>query len=74
MEKAVSGGDFLLGNEFSMADAIFGGTLRFMLMFKTIEPRPAFTAYAERLAARPALQRAEAKNAAVREERGLNRT
>ena len=51
----------------------FGGTLRFMLMFKMIEPRPAFTAYAERLGARPALQRAEAKNAAVREERGLNR-
>jgi len=74
MEKAVSGGAFLLGSEFSMADAIFGGTIRFMLMFKMIEPRPAFTAYAERLGARPALQRAEAKNAAVREERGLNRS
>jgi glutathione S-transferase len=73
MESALSGGPFILGDNFSMADMIFGGTLRFMLTFKMLEPRPAFTAYAERLAARPALQRAEARNAAIREERGLNR-
>lgn len=73
IESALTGRDYLLGKEFSMADAIFGGTLRFMLMFKMIEPRPVFTAYAERLGGRPALQRAEAKNAAVRDERGLNR-
>ena len=40
-----------------------GGTLRFMLAFKMIEPRPSFVAYAERLSARPALQRANAVNA-----------
>ncbi len=73
MESALSHGDYLLGDQFSMADVVFGGTLRYMLMFKMLEPRPAFTAYSERLAARPALQRAEARNAAVREERGLNR-
>ncbi len=73
MEKAVSNGAFLLGETFSMADVIFGGTLRYMLTFKMLEARPAFTAYAERLAARPALQRAEARNAAIREEHGLNR-
>lgn len=72
MESALSHGDYLLGDQFSMADVVFGGTLRYMLMFKMLEPRPAFTAYSERLAARPALQRAEARNAAVREERGLN--
>lgn len=71
MEKAVTGRDFLLGEEFSMADVIFGGTIRYMLMVKMIEARPAFTAYAERLAARPALQRADAKNKAVAEEHGL---
>jgi len=71
MESAVTKGDFILGKQFSMADIIFGGTLRFMLMFKMIEPRPSFVAYAERLAARPALQRAQAKNDAVRDERGL---
>jgi glutathione S-transferase len=49
-----------------MADVIFGGTLRFMLTFKTIEARPSFTAYADRLAQRPGLQKAEARNAAQR--------
>ena len=70
-EKAVAGRDYVLGKEFSMADVVFGGTVRFMLMFKLIEPRPALTAYAERLSARPAAKRADARNAAIREERGL---
>jgi glutathione S-transferase len=72
MEKAVSGGNFLLGDRFSMADVIFGGTVRYMLRFKMLEPKPALTAYAERLGARPALQRAEAKNMASAKEHGLN--
>jgi glutathione S-transferase len=66
MESAVAGRAFLLGDTFTMADVVFGGTLRYMLGFKMMEPRPAFTAYAERLADRPALQRAEARNAALR--------
>ncbi len=71
MEKAVTGRDFLLGSQFSMADVIFGGTLRYMLQFKMLEAKPAFTAYCDRLNARPALQRADAKNAAIVAERGL---
>jgi len=73
IESAVADREFLLGDTFSMADVVFGGTVRYMLMFKMLEPRPAFTAYAERLAARPALKRADARNAAIREERGLNK-
>ncbi len=73
MEHALSAGPFLLGETFSMADVIFGATVRFMLTFKMLEPRPAFTAYAERLAARPAVQRAEERNQAVIAERGLAR-
>ena len=72
MESAIAGGDFILGDRFSMADIIFGGTIRFMLRFKMLEPTPAFTAYNERLGARPALQRAEAKNLAIAKEHGLN--
>ena len=71
-ESAITGRDFILGDTFSMADVIFGGTLRFMLRFKMIEPRPLITAYAERLAQRPALQRADARNAAVLKEHGLD--
>ena len=49
MQTALEGREYLLGDRFTMADVIFGGTIRFMLMVKMIEPRPAFTAYAERL-------------------------
>ena len=73
MEVALSGGHYLLGDSFSMADAIFGGTLRYMLRFEMLEPRPLFAAYADRLAARPALRRAEARHEAIIDERGLRR-
>jgi glutathione S-transferase len=71
LESALAGRKYLLGEDFSMADVILGGTLRHMLAFKAIEARPSFTAYAERLAARPALQGAEARNAAQRKALGL---
>jgi len=71
IESALAGGDYLLGDTFSMADVIFGGTLRYMLGFKMLEARPTFTAYSDRLGARPALQRAEAKNQAIAKEHGL---
>ena len=73
IESAISNGDFLLGDTFSMADVIFGGTLRYLLRFGMLEQRPSMMAYAERLGARPALQRADARNAAVVAERGLGR-
>jgi glutathione S-transferase len=71
MESAIGDRAYLLGDRFSMADTIFGGTVRYMLRFKMLEPSATFTGYAERLAARPALRRAEAKNAQVVKERGL---
>jgi glutathione S-transferase len=73
MESAISGRQFILGDTFSMADIIFGGMVRYMVNFKMVEPRPAFVAYAERISARPAAQRADARNAAVAKEHGLNR-
>jgi len=73
IEAAVRDREYLLGDSFSMADVIFGGTVRYMLRFKLLEPRPVVTAYTERLAARPALQRAEARNNAIIQERGIGR-
>jgi glutathione S-transferase len=73
MESAIAGRDFVLGDTFSMADVIFGGTIRFMLTFGMLEPTATFKAYADRLGQRPALQRAEAKNAAVMAEHGLGK-
>jgi glutathione S-transferase len=71
MESAIAKGPWILGETFSMADVIFGGTLRYMLTFKMLEPRALFTAYAERLGARPAHKLAEEKNQAIRKEHGL---
>lgn len=71
MESAVAGREYLLGDRFTMADVVFGATLRYMLRFKMMEPTPKLAAYAERLGARPALVRADARNAAVAAEHGL---
>ena len=71
MEHALAGREYLLGDRFSMADVIFGGTLRYMLRFKMIEATPTFAAYAERLGERPAQKRSEARNAAIAKEHGL---
>jgi glutathione S-transferase len=71
IDQAIGEGPYLLGDRFTMADVIFGGTVRYMLGFKMIEPRPRFTAYAERLSARPASQAAQAKNAEMIEKHGL---
>jgi glutathione S-transferase len=60
--KAVATGAFLMGEQFTAADVIVGSTLRWGMMFKLLPERPEFTAYVNRFAARPALQRAEAKD------------
>ena len=70
-ESAIAKGPFILGDQFSMADVVFGGTLRYMMLFKLVEPTPSFTAYVERLNARPAYQRADARNTEMRKELGL---
>jgi glutathione S-transferase len=60
--KAVAKGPFLMGEQFTAADVIVGSTLRWGMMFKLLPERPEFVAYINRLAARPALQRAEAQD------------
>jgi glutathione S-transferase len=71
IEAALDGRTYILGETFSMADVIFGGTVRYMLRFEMIEARPAFTAYVERLSARPASLRADARNTSAAVEHGL---
>ena len=71
VQSAVADRPFVLGNQFSMADVVLGGMLRFLIGFKQIESTPTFAAYVARLDARPAFQRAEARNAAMRKELGL---
>jgi glutathione S-transferase len=71
MDSAIAGKQFVLGDRFSMADCVFGGTVRFMLRFKMIEGTPALNEYAARLEERPAAKRADARNMAIAKEHGL---
>jgi len=66
-------GDYILGDTFSMADVILGGTIRYMLTFNLLERDPVFTNYMERIASRPALKRADERNAMIVKERGLDK-
>jgi glutathione S-transferase len=68
---AVAQGPFLLGEMFSMADVIFGGTVRYMTMFGMMKPTPEIAAYLEQINTRPALKRADEKNQAVMKEHDI---
>lgn len=59
LEAAVSRSDYLVGDRFSAADLYVGSHLGFGMMFGTIEKRPAFERYWQRLSARPASMRAK---------------
>ena len=59
LENAVNGKEFIAGNRFSAADVYVASMLAFMMGFKLLEPRPAFSAYVERLELRPAWKRAK---------------
>jgi glutathione S-transferase len=60
--KAVEKGPWLMGEQFTAADVVIGSNIRWGTMFKLMPERPEFTAYSQRIAARPAAQRAEAKD------------
>jgi glutathione S-transferase len=60
--RAVEKGPYLMGEQFTAADVVIGSGLRWGMSFKLLPQRPEFVAYGDRLAARPALQRAEAKD------------
>ena len=73
ISAAIGDGPWLLGEQFTMADVVFGGTVRWMTMFGMLEKRPEYMAYVERLNARPAYVKATQINDAIVEERGLKR-
>jgi glutathione S-transferase len=59
LETAVSQADYLAGDSFTAADLYVGSHLNFNMMFGTIDKRPAFQQYVQRLTARPAFMRAQ---------------
>jgi glutathione S-transferase len=71
IDSAITGRKFLLGDMFSMADVVFGGTLRYMTRFGMMTASPAITEYIARLDERPAIKRADARNQEIMKAHGL---
>jgi glutathione S-transferase len=65
LEVAVSAADFIAGPQFSAADVYVSSQIGWGLMFGSIEPRPAFAAYWDRIKDRPAHARANALDNAL---------
>ncbi|HTZ02731.1 MAG TPA: glutathione S-transferase family protein [Xanthobacteraceae bacterium] len=59
LEAALSRADYLAGEKFTAADLVVGSQLGFGMMFGTIEKRPVFERYWQRVASRPAYLRAK---------------
>ncbi|WP_293942646.1 glutathione S-transferase N-terminal domain-containing protein [Sphingomonas sp.] len=57
LEQGVTGKRFIAGDKFSAADVVVGSQIGFMLMFKLLEPRPAFTSYIASVTDRDAWRR-----------------
>jgi glutathione S-transferase len=60
LEGAVQGRDYLVGDRFTAADVYVGAHIGWGLQMGALERRPAFVAYAEKMQARSASQRAAA--------------
>jgi glutathione S-transferase len=60
LEEAVKQGPYLLGEKFSAVDVYLGSQIGWGTQFKTIEDRPSFKPYLERIMSRPAAVRARA--------------
>jgi glutathione S-transferase len=65
LEDTLSRNEYLVGESFTAADLYLGAQVGFGLMFGTIEKRPAFQKYWQRVSARPAALRAKEKDDAL---------
>jgi glutathione S-transferase len=62
LEQGLEGGQWLLGDRFSTADVMVGSSVYFMKLFGILPESPVLAAYAERCLARPAYQKALARD------------
>ena len=58
VENALSASEFLISDEFTAADIMFGSTLGWALASGMMPKRDEYTAYSERIERRPAFQAA----------------
>jgi glutathione S-transferase len=59
LQQAITPGPYILQQRFSAADVYLGAQIGFGMRTKSLEPRPAFQTYLDRLLQRPAYQRSE---------------
>jgi len=62
VSNALAKGPYLMGEQFTAADIVIGSGLRYGMMFKLIPECQEFQEYVGRITARPAAQRAQAKD------------
>jgi glutathione S-transferase len=62
VETALAKGLFICGEQFTAVDVYLGSALSWGMQFDTIDKRPAFEEYAQRLTQRPAAQRSHEIN------------
>lgn len=65
LDKKFSASQFVCGETFTAADVYVGSAMNWGTLFGTIEKRPSFLAYVQRIKARPAFMRANEKDDAL---------
>ena len=65
LAAAISPGPYLLGERMSAADILWGTALGWTVAFKLVPEHPEIMAYVRRIAERPAVLRARAKDEAL---------
>ena len=70
LSDAVTPGPFLMGEQFTAADVVIGANLRWGMMFKLIPERKELADYVARFKDRPAVERAQGKDAAFKQQSG----
>lgn len=68
IEAITPDNDWILGQQFSAADIVFGGLLDFAIVFKWYDASPKVTAYVDRIRQRPAYRETHAGFLAMLEE------
>jgi len=63
LTKTLADRPYILGDKFSAADVTVGSGVNFGLSFKLVDPDPVLQGYVDRLLARPAFQKARARDA-----------
>lgn len=60
--RTLAAGPYLLGEKFSAADIVYGGSMQFLMSRGMVPNTDVFKAYSERVTARPAFARAHARD------------